>query len=388
MTLNNDLSIMPDHARPPISTEDFDLSPVRLVDAAATDETVSLFAFLRGIAGRYIMFGHQNDTTESVVTNAAGGSDTFAAVGAYPAVFGIGVRMNASELIAIAKDIHAKNGIVTLEDHMPNFTSGGSFYDMTPCVEHILPGGKDHAKFVARLDATADFANGFKDDSGKLVPVIYRPFHENSGNWFWWGSTTSTREQYIALWHFTVRYLRDERGVRNFLYAYSPNGHFKDEADYLDRYPGDDFVDLIGMDIYDDRPEYGSGWMEATMLDARILVGIAESRGKVAALTEAGLRWNAEDGLKPSGNTVPDWFSLLHRTLSEDPVASKIAYMLTWRNDNPGDGPPRHFWVPFRGHPVYGDHEMVDEFVKYYNLDTVLFADRLRGQFDLKVRKV
>ncbi|WP_179218779.1 glycosyl hydrolase [Saccharibacillus sp. O23] len=378
--------VEPLNGRPAIGTDGFDLNPVDLVDGGATAETRSLYAYLKNTAGRYMMFGHQNDITESVVKNAPGGSDTYGAVGAYPAVIGLGMSTDTARLIEAAQSIHAKNGIVTIEDHMPNFTSGGSFGDMTPTVEHILPGGKDNAKFLKRLDALAEVAKGAVDADGKPIPIIYRPFHENSGMWFWWGASNTTKSEFVHLWRYTVEYLRDVKGVDNLLYAYSPNGHFTDETDYLSRYPGDDYVDILGFDMYNDNPQYGSGWMEATLQDARIAAGLAEARGKVAAFTEAGLRWDGANGLKLSGNTMPDWYMVLHDTLTKDPVAKKIAYMMTWRNEYPGDGnAPTHFWVPFRDHPVYGNHEMLFDFVKFYNLDDVLFADRLAGQYGLRV---
>lgn len=376
----------PLNGRPAISTDGFERAPVDLVDGNATAETRSLYAYLRNTAGSYMMFGHQNDITESVVKDVPGGSDTYGAVGAYPAIIGLGMSMNTASLIETAKLIHAKNGIITIEDHMPNFTSGGSFNDMTPTVEHILPGGKDNAKFLERLDALAEVAKGAVDGDGKLIPIIYRPFHENSGMWFWWGASNTTKSEFIRLWRYTVEYLRDVKGVNNLLYAYSPNGHFTDETDYLSRYPGDDYVDILGFDMYNDNPQYGSGWMEATLKDAQIAVGLAEDRGKVAAFTEAGLRWDGANGLKLSGNTMPDWYMVLHDTLMKDPIAKKIAYMMTWRNEYPGDGnAPSHFWVPFRNHPVYGNHEMLFDFVKFYNLDDVLFADRMAGQYGLNV---
>jgi mannan endo-1,4-beta-mannosidase len=66
----------------------------------------------------------------------------------------------------------------------------------------------------------------------------------------WWGAPHSTREEFIALWKFIVSYLRDSLRVRNFLYAFSPDNLFNNEAEYLPRYPGDEWVDIVGMDNY------------------------------------------------------------------------------------------------------------------------------------------
>lgn len=54
-------------------------------------------------------------------------------------------------------------------------------------VRHILPGGSYHATFKADLKIIADFAHNAKGDDGELIPIIFRPWHEFDGNWFWWG---------------------------------------------------------------------------------------------------------------------------------------------------------------------------------------------------------
>lgn len=361
---------------------------IKYVDGQATEETKSLLAFLMNISGDYMLFGHQNDTTERVVPNAKGDSDTYNSVGAYPAVFGVSMTSDTERLTRLIQDLHKKGGIVTLEDHMPNFTTGNSFYDVTPCVAHILPGGEDHAKFLQRLDQTALAAKGAVDSEGAPIPIIYRPFHENSGSWFWWGASSATKEEFTELWHFTIHYLRDTCGVHQFLYAYSPNGHFASEEEYLDRYPGDDYVDILGFDVYDDKPTYDSDWMKKTVKDAEIVVSLGAAKSKVAAITEVGMRWNAEDGLKLDGNTVPDWFTLLHNHLIASEKAKYVAYMMTWRNDNPGMGnPPAHFWVPYRNHPEYGDHEMLSDFIRFYERENVIFADQINTVKDKAMHK-
>lgn len=48
---------------------------------------------------------------------------------------------------------------------------------------------------------------------GELIPVIFRPYHEHNGDWFWWGKGVNSEEDYIKLWQFTVEYLRDEKDV-------------------------------------------------------------------------------------------------------------------------------------------------------------------------------
>src|SRR5690606_3494954 len=119
------------------------------------------------------------------------------------------------------------------------------------------------------------------------VPIIFRPFHEFDGDWFWWGHAHCTATEYKQLYQFTVEYLRDELGVHNFLYAWSPDRNFNSEAQYLERYPGHDYVDLVGMDNYGDLQ--ASTGMATASHKMKIVSDFAEQHHKVAALTETGL---------------------------------------------------------------------------------------------------
>src|SRR5207248_2576010 len=76
-------------------------------------------------------------------------------------------------------------------------------------VAAILPGGAQHEHYRQWLDRFADYVNGLR--ATVLVPVIFRPFHETSGGWFWWGARHATPDEYKQLWRFTVEYLRDRR---------------------------------------------------------------------------------------------------------------------------------------------------------------------------------
>ncbi|MEU4887419.1 MULTISPECIES: glycoside hydrolase family 26 protein [Streptomyces] len=83
--------------------------------------------------------------------------------------------------------------------------------------------------------------------------MVLRPFHENSGSWFWWGAAHASPTEYVELFRDTVEYLRDTQHVHNLLCAYSPGSGYGGSDDvFLRTYPGDDFVDVLGIDSYDD----------------------------------------------------------------------------------------------------------------------------------------
>ena len=171
----------------------------------------------------------------------------------------------------------------------------------------------------------------------RIIPVIYRPFHENTGNWFWWGSPFSTPEEFVALWQKTVTYLRDEKDVHNLLYAYSPFNPWL-FGGYGERYPGDDYVDILGFDLYGD-----FGFEAALVANARQVVELAQEKEKISAITEFGVQAGIQNTLRMN------WFmDQFLSPLKEDSLANQVAYALTWRNEATD-----HHWVPFEGAPNF-----------------------------------
>ncbi|MFC0212316.1 glycosyl hydrolase [Paenibacillus chartarius] len=345
-----------------------------LVDKNASNATKSLFVYLNEIRGKQILFGHQHATTEGISITAKDGtqSEVQNAVGDLPGLFGWdtlslegfekpGVggasrQDNRDKLTAVMKSAYEKGGVLTLSSHMPNFVTGGSFYDTKGMVlSHILPGGDKHAQFNQFLDMVADFANNLKDDSGNPIPVIFRPFHEQNGGWFWWGAPYRTKDQYKEIYRYTVEYLRDVKGVHNFLYAFSPGSPFNESNDiFLETYPGDDYVDILGFDTYYDGVT--QGYFDTVVKDAKLIAKLADAKGKVAAFTEFGY-----SNVKPTGTKDLQFFTKLAAALKSDPDAKRMAYMQTWANFNTDN-----IFVPYKNAPGLGDHELLPDFAAYY----------------------
>ncbi|PWV89428.1 mannan endo-1,4-beta-mannosidase [Paenibacillus cellulosilyticus] len=373
---------------------------VNLVDDQASAETKSLFAYLQGTRGKEVLFGHQHDTDVSFAGKDGDDnviSDVKNGVGDYPAVFGwdtlslegrenppgVAGDYEASRLglTAAMKHAHELGGIVTLSTHPYNFVTGGSFNDTSntagatkSVVTRILPGGDKNDAFNAYLDRIADFASGLKDDNGKLIPVLFRPFHEQNGSWFWWGAATTTKAEYAELYRYTVEYLRDVKHVRNFLYVYSPNGSFNgSETEYLTTYPGDDYVDILGMDQYDNRDNAGSeSFLSGLVKDLKMISQVADRKGKIATLSEYGY---SAQGMKVTGNNETQWFTKVMDAIKNDPDAKRIAYMLTWANfdDN------TNLFVPYKNVAGIGDHELLEDFIHFYEDPYTAFAGEIRG---------
>jgi mannan endo-1,4-beta-mannosidase len=237
-----------------------------------------------------------------------------------------------------------RNAINTVTWHLDNPVTGGTAWDTSPAAGDILPDSSHHEVYKAQLQLAANFFLQLKTHNGTLVPVIFRPFHENNGNWFWWGKGHCTPEEYVRLWQFTVSYLRDSLGVHNLLYAYSTD-MFETPEQYLERYPGDNWTDIVGVENYWD---FQSGaTISNGIAQLRILTSIASSRKKVAALTECGF-----DGI-PVKNW---WTQYLLTPIRNDSAARNIAYMMVWRNSN-----RKHYYVPSTDHKSAPDFRLFEQ---------------------------
>ena len=343
-----------------------------MADPNATAETRALFRNLLRLQQTNVLFGHHDTLAYGVNwRDEPGRSDVKDVAGAYPAVYGWDVARlftrgrpdvpdpaGAAQMRRWILEGYGRGGVITLAWHMPNPANDTDSWNTTRAVHRMLPGGDLHEDYKSKLDVVAGFFNGLRASDGKLVPVIFRPFHEHTGSWFWWGRDHATVDEFKQLWRFTVEYLRDRKGVRNALYAYSTDV-FDSEADYLERYPGDDVIDMLGFDDYQSVKSRDTRPVLVNRL--RMVAAMARARGKLAALTETGVE------------TVPDpnwWTGMLLPALKE--AGGGVSYVLVWRNANKAAEPARdHFYAPYPGHPSAPD------FVRFKQDPFVLFEDEL-----------
>jgi mannan endo-1,4-beta-mannosidase len=344
------------------------------IDSKATPETKKLFANMMKLSKKHTLFGHQHATEYGHGWSGDDNrSDVKSVVGSHPAVIGVdvmGFSGRPEELIQKAKDALRKNvvdtynrgGVTTVAWHFPNPVSGGGFYwrdsVSLPAVKYIIPGGEAHDKYKEILKGIAEWANSLKGNDGSLAPLIFRPYHEFDGGWFWWGKPHCTRDEFISLWRFTVSYLRDSLNVHNFLYAFSPDNRFKTEAEFLERYPGDEWVDMVGMDNYGDmgRDRYD---VEGAAMKLKVVSDYAKKSGKLAAFTETGLE------------SIPNpawWTETLLKVMKMHDL--QLAYVLVWRNDI---NSPTHYYAPFP------EQVSVPDFIRFYNDPYTLFEKDLKN---------
>lgn len=321
---------------------------VKLADTLATKETVLLFYNLKKLARTNIIFGQQDATAYGVGwSGEPNRSDINDVIHSFPGVYGwdfswLFIRQDSAiienALSRLVKDAYYRGGVNIFCWHYGNPATGNSFYDTTAAVYKITPGGGFYLKYLRDLDRIADYVSHLKDSTGNPIPVIFRPYHEFDGSWFWWGKNFTSREEFIRLWRTTVTYLRDKRKVRNLLFAFSPDRMFKTKEEYLERYPGDDYVDILGTDIYYDFTPYGDGleWINKKL---KLLTEIAAEKNKIAAFTETGLEGIVNDKW---------WTQCLDKAIRGDSI--KLAFVMVWRNAN-----DQHHYAPYKNHPSAPD---------------------------------
>lgn len=331
-------------------------------DPKATREAVELFQKMLKLQTKGMMFGHQDDLAYGTNWYAVDGrSDVKEVCGDYPAVFGWELGNlelgNAYSLDSVKfenitnwiKKVDREGGINTISWHLRNPLTGGSSWDVSSkkTVASIIPGGEKHDLYKQYLDKLATFMESLKDDQGKMIPVLFRPFHEHTGSWFWWGKDLCSVDDYKTLWRFTVNYLRQTKQLHHLLYAYSTD-RFATPEEYLERYPGDDLIDLVGFDLYDRGPGYA-----ATLGNcARMVSEIGAKKGKIVAVTEAG---------GPIATNTDWWTTVLLETLRP----YNMSYTLVWRNAY--NHPKETAFGPHKGSPNEQD------FVKFYKDPKTLF---------------
>gem|GEM_PF-156876 len=313
-----------------------------LADQALTDQAKALYYNLRERSCGGTLLG-QTDTNVMGVREDGRGwfmeegrCDILAVTDKRPAVYGFhigslahGWAVECGYMVPKIREAYSYNGLVTVSWHPENLVTGESC--RTGCaVSDILPGACRHKELCARLDIIADNLGNLTDVHGRSIPIIFRCWHEQNGDHFWWGRSRCTKEEFLRLFRFTVSYFRERRRVKNFLYSFSVsvmNGSFDS---CLDRYPGDEYVDVIGVNWFGDESLDSRNQL---IRFAAECVCFAASRGKVPALTEIGYeKTKGKNGLAHCDD--PNWLRIgLIDPLRSHPDAARVAFISFWRNE-------------------------------------------------------
>lgn len=281
-----------------ISADVYNVSD-KLINPNADASAQKLFSYLCESYGKYTLAGQ--------VCNDGMDGDEFKSIyevtGKYPAICGLdfmdyapsrvarGARSNA---VDTALKFHEKGGIVTFcwhwnapdkylkdgndENGNPRWWSGFSTSNVTFDIDAVMNGKDPEGKALIDADiaAIAKLINQLGDAG---VPILWRPLHEASGGWFWWGAKGA--EPYKQFWVYLYDQLTNVYGCNNLIWVW--NGQ---AAEW---YPGDEYVDIIGEDIYADAHSYGAQNAKfAELLEY-------PDTNKIIALTENGVVFDIDN---------------------------------------------------------------------------------------------
>ena len=345
-----------------------------LSDKNATEQTENLYANMMELVETGTMFGVQMPTTQGINfssswtagANSTNRSDTKDLTGSHPAVcgweiggieYGWANNLDGVSFETIRAHIIAaynRGAVNTISWHCHNPVTDGRYNSASDNpISAILPGGSHHDKFCGWMDKAAEFLLSLKTSDGTLIPVIFRPWHEHTdraqGSGFWWSVGNNSNDNYKLLWQMTFNYLTRTKGVHNLIWAYSPDLHHLcwnesglDKYVYMNAWPGDAYVDILGLDAY--QTSYSN--FDASVANVvNHALSLAEEKGKLFAITETGLSNNNPGHYKYYYNEKW-WTEKLYPLLS----GKKVSYAMAWRNDGyPTDGQYPEYYNAFPG---------------------------------------
>lgn len=344
---------------------------LNIVDKNATAETKALYSNLWAIRETGWMFGHHDDLMYGRKWyGTEGGSDTKDVCGDYPGVYGLDfatfmderVESEASDnqlRLKCMKEAYDRGMVILACMHLNNPLTGGDAWDNGSnkvAAEILTSGSETQKKFNLWLDRLATMAKNLKGSDGKNIPVIMRPFHEHTQSWSWWGSSCTTEQQFKDLWHYFVDYMK-AAGVHNFIYAVSPQMDSKKvESDFLYRWPGDDYVDFIGMDCYQGINN------NVFVNNLKVLTKLSTAKKKPAGVTETGV-----EGFKN-----PDYWIT---NIAAPMAGRKMSLLVTWRNKYDPFEQGSHYFSVFPG------HVSVESFLQMYERTDTYFCKDLPNMY-------
>lgn len=277
----------------------------KLVNANATPEAVKLYSFLVENFGKKTISGVMTGNMDAYTMGAGATSHedvqaVFKASGKNPVLVGIDLMnatgKNASESwfkeytnkgIDIAKSIWQSGGIPAITWHwrpgneVEFYTPKGNpsqntEFDFTKAftagTTNWNTASEEYQALVGDIDKIATLLLDLQQAN---VAAIFRPLHESGGNWFWWSAHSGN--QFAALYRLVYDRLVKEKGVNNLVWVFNPQ-----DASYISWTPGDEYYDIISVDIYNKADDHQS--------NASAFIGYTEKTEgkKIVALSENG----------------------------------------------------------------------------------------------------
>ena len=274
-------------------------SNVKLVTPNASPEAQALLKFIYSISGDYTLTGQHN------YPNTKSRNSQFAAtyIGKAPVIFSTdwGFAKDGDkdsylarpDIVEEIKRQHRMGSIITICWHAVPPTAeepvtfgqqpGGTAPDSLTSVQGqildqqfrdvLTPGTKLYMSWRSQVDSIAFYLKKLQDAH---VPVLWRPYHEMNGKWFWWGGRIGkygTATLYRQLFDRLVNHHK----LNNLIWMWSVDRPVKHEMQFSDFYPGNEFLDIISLDVY--RKDFNQSYYDSL---------IVLSKGKPLVLAEVG----------------------------------------------------------------------------------------------------
>lgn len=174
-------------------------------------------------------------------------------------------------------------------DEYPSFPSSHRYQIMEILTNSgtAVTGQKCGDWFDDRVREVAAVINQFVDSEGNPIPIIFRLWHELESWWAWWQvhDTITLSQQYQQFYQLTVDKFRAYCPDAEILWVYCTDKYNSTTTDdYLQYYPGDEYVDIMGYDDYTIGKTYEE--LEMSITRARVVSAAAKSHGKIAMLCE------------------------------------------------------------------------------------------------------
>ncbi len=341
------------------------------VDPDLTEKTRALHTNLKKIqSGNTFLFGQEFFNSFRFNSGSPHGDETFSDVkqitGSHPAVLGSDFHYYLEKddtergyHTDAVKWAYQQGHVITFDWHIS--ARGTTSYEYTSANDDLVPNivnsadvSGDRAWLFAELDKIITIINEELVVDNDTIPIVFRPWHEMNGGWFWWGSNGATAAEYKELYQLTVDYMKER--TRSVLFCWSPNSPFN-----ASRYPGDDYVDIVGVDAY----EVSVGSLRTEVGN---MVSFAELQGKIAIFSETGDR-NSD---ATAGNY---WKDVILPGITEDPSgkAKRIAWVLTWINAAWSEP-----YVPHSG----SSESVKQSFIDFKDASAVLFGDEMPAMYE------
>ena len=302
------------------------------VDPKATREARQLLKYLYKLRGEAILSGHHNynnslnQYTERVTE----------ITGETPAVWGADFAFlrgdYGQDVVDEAIRKHRSGHIVTLMWHVgrpqdtPPYPWKESVQaEMTDAEWAALfdPESEIHQRWLAQVDRIAGFLQQLQ---AAQVPILWRPYHEMNGIWFWWGDKPG-EDGYIRLWKALYDRLVHHHQIHNLIWVWNANAPRDRENDeayaYVDYFPGLDWVDVLAADVYHN--DYRQSHHDEL---------VALGAGKLIALGEVGQVPTPEMlDQQPLWSWFMVWANWVDRANTPEGIQAIYRYPRTWNRD-------------------------------------------------------